>query len=159
MKSAYRRYHEKREQNVTKMKKYEEFSMLVRFKKNQEKIAMGLLSLMPFEKELKLLQQTMHEYMTNPDWHLYLWKENDDIVGAIGLKIVDDINVVIQHITVNPSFRNSGIGYKMVAGIQRLYSEKYDVVSNEMTEDFFIKCIDKQKEAQEAEEAEEAEED
>lgn len=123
--------------------------MLVRYKKNQEKIAMGLLSLMPFEKELKLLQQTIHEYSTNPDWHLYLWKEDDDIVGAIGVKIVDDINVVIQHITVNPSFRNSGIGCKMVNEIQTLYSEKYDVVSNELTEEFFIRCIDKQKEESE----------
>lgn len=119
--------------------------MLVRFKKNQEKIAMGLLSLMPYEKELKMLQQTMQQYMNDPDWHLYLWKENEDIVGAIGLKIVDGINAVIQHISVNPSFRNSGIGCKMVQEIIRLYSEEYDVVSNELTEAFFNKCKDQQK--------------
>ncbi len=33
--------------------------MLVRYKKAYEKIAMGLLSFMPNEKELKKLQQTM----------------------------------------------------------------------------------------------------
>lgn len=117
--------------------------MLIRFKKNQEKIAMGLLSLMPIEKELKFLQQTMQEYETNSDWHLYLWKSKDDIIGAIGLKIVDGINAVIQHISVNPSFRNIGIGCQMIEEIQNLYGENYDVVSNESTEAFFIKCKQK----------------
>ncbi|PXW88704.1 hypothetical protein DFR56_103209 [Pseudogracilibacillus auburnensis] len=39
--------------------------MLIRYKKNQEKIAMGLLSFMPVEKDVKLLQQTMKEYEDN----------------------------------------------------------------------------------------------
>src|SRR5690625_5435319 len=88
--------------------------MLIRCKKSQEKIAMGLLSFMPSEKDVKVLQQTMKEYESNPNWHLLLWKENDDIVGAIGLKIKNDINAVIQHISVNQSYRNMGIGRKMV---------------------------------------------
>ncbi|HWO97501.1 MAG TPA: N-acetyltransferase, partial [Bacillus sp. (in: firmicutes)] len=33
--------------------------MLIRYKKNYEKIAMGLLSFMPTEKDLKALQKTM----------------------------------------------------------------------------------------------------
>ena len=67
---------------------------------------------MPVEKDVKLLQQTIKEYESNPDWHLYLWKEEDDIVGTIGLKIEDELNVVVQHISVNPSYRNVGIGTK-----------------------------------------------
>jgi len=118
--------------------------MLIRYKKNHEKIAMGLLSFMPIEKDVKHLQQTMKEYDTNPNWHLYLWRENDDVVGAIGLKIEDDINVVIQHISVNPSYRNIGIGQKMVEEIQTLYGEKYDVCGNELTQQFFHRCANKQ---------------
>lgn len=114
--------------------------MLIRYKKNHEKIAMGLLSFMPIERDVKLLQQTMKEYETNPDWHLYLWKEDEDIVGAIGLKIADDINVVIQHISVNPSHRNMGIGKRMIQAVQEMYGEKYDVCGNELTQRFFHKC-------------------
>jgi|SRR5690625_1368582 len=115
--------------------------MLIRYKKNQEKIAMGLLSFMPEQKDIKLLQQTMKEYETNPEWHLYLWKEEDDIVGAVGLKIKDELNVIIQHISVNPSNRNVGIGKKMIDEINQLYGTKYDVCPDELTQDFYHKCM------------------
>lgn len=118
--------------------------MLIRYKKNQEKIAMGLLSFMPVERDVKLLQHTMKEYETNPDWHLLLWKESDDIVGAIGLMIKDELNVIIQHVSVNPSYRNLGIGKKMVDEINRQYGDKYDVCADEVTQDFYLKCSDGQ---------------
>src|SRR5690625_1462565 len=118
--------------------------MLIRYKKNQEKIAMGLLSFMPGEKDVKVLLQTIRDYEANPDWHLFLWKEDDDVVGAIGLKIENDLNVVIQHISVNPSYRNVGIGKKMVDEIKRLYEDKYDVCANEFTQQFFYKCAEDQ---------------
>ncbi|SES81593.1 riboflavin biosynthesis RibT protein [Oceanobacillus limi] len=113
--------------------------MLTRYKKNLEKIAMGLLSFMPEEKDVKKLQQTIKEYETNPDWHLYLWKE-EDVLGAIGVRIEDEINAVIQHISVNPSHRNLGIGKKMVNAVTKLYEEKYSVCADEMTEGFYNKC-------------------
>ncbi len=120
--------------------------MLIRYKKNHEKIAMGLLSFMPVEKDVKHLQQTMKEYETNSNWHLYLWREDDDVVGAIGLTIEDELNVVIQHISVNPSYRNIGIGKKMIDEIQSLYGDKYDVCANDLTQQFFQKCASKSNE-------------
>ncbi len=48
--------------------------MLIRYKKTFEKIAMGLLSFMPSEKDLKKLQRTMKQYETEEDWQLFLWK-------------------------------------------------------------------------------------
>lgn len=113
--------------------------MLIRFKKNFEKIAMGLLSFMPEEKEVKKLQQTIKEYESNPDWHLYLWKE-EDVIGAIGVRIEDDINAVIQHISVNPSHRNTGIGKKMVNEVNSVYQDKYAVCADELTQQFYTKC-------------------
>ncbi len=82
--------------------------MLIRYKKNQEKIAMGLLSFMPDDNDVKSLQETIKKYETDDDWHLYLWKYDDDIVGVIGVRIENGIKAVIQHISVNPSFRNMG---------------------------------------------------
>ena len=47
---------------------------------SNRKIAMGLLSFMPKEKEIKKLQKTMERYENDPDWKLYFWKE-EDFVG------------------------------------------------------------------------------
>ncbi len=115
--------------------------MLIRYKKNLEKIAMGLLSFMPEEKDVKTLQQTIKEYEINDDWHLYLWRD-ESIIGAIGVRIEDDLDAVIQHISVNPSYRNHGIGMKMVSEIKQLYEKKYVVCADEFTERFFNKCTD-----------------
>jgi len=48
--------------------------MLIRYKKSFEKIAMGLLSYMPSEKDLKKLQQTIKQYDSDKNWQLFLWK-------------------------------------------------------------------------------------
>ena len=76
--------------------------MLVRYKKTLEKIAMGLISLMPQEKDIKRLMETIQQYEQNDNWTLYLWKKNDEYVGAVGIMEQDQI-VTLQHITVIPS--------------------------------------------------------
>ena len=121
--------------------------MLIRYKKNMEKIAMGLLSFMPDDKkDVKKLQQYIKEYETNPDWHLFLWKNEDDILGAIGVRIENEINTVIQDLTVNPSHRNMGIGKNMINEIQRFYQDKYAVCPAEEISPFYNKFEDAEEE-------------
>jgi riboflavin biosynthesis RibT protein len=75
--------------------------MLIRYKKTFEKIAMGLLSFMPTEKDLKKLQFTIKEYETEENLQLFLWKE-EDIIGLIGVQMNDDDSeLMIQHISYN----------------------------------------------------------
>ncbi|UOQ85920.1 GNAT family N-acetyltransferase [Gracilibacillus salinarum] len=115
--------------------------MLIRYKKRFEKIAMGLLSLMPDEKEVKKLQDTIKEYETNDDWQLFLWKEEEDILGAVGVFLNQETKIaVLQHITVNPSHRNMGFGKKMVNALKNHYGTSFDVVPNELTDRFLKKC-------------------
>lgn len=112
--------------------------MLIRYKKGFEKIAMGLLSFMPNEKDLKKLQQTMKQYEASDDWQLFLWKE-EDVIGLIGIKLEDDSELEIQHISVNPSHRHQGIGKTMVKAIKDLYPNK-KVKSTPETSQFIEKC-------------------
>lgn len=112
--------------------------MLIRYKKAFEKIAMGLLSFMPNEKDLKKLQQTMKQYEEGENWQLYLWKAEDDIIGLIGAVIAED-SIEIQHICVTPSHRHEGIGKSMVKALNQLHSKK-TLYSNEDTSAFFEKC-------------------
>ncbi|SDB91691.1 riboflavin biosynthesis RibT protein [Pelagirhabdus alkalitolerans] len=115
--------------------------MLIRFKKSMEKIAMGLLSFMPEEKDVKKLQQTMQQYEEDPNWQLYLWKVEEDVLAAIGVEInPDEKTVIVQHITVNPSHRDMGIGRKMIEEIRSLYEDEYRVVPNDLTDSFLNKC-------------------
>src|SRR5690625_2995275 len=114
--------------------------MLIRYKKDLEKIAMGLLSFMPNLKDVKELQKVIKEYEKNDHWHLYLWRE-EDILGTIGLRVENDVNAVIQHLSVNPSHRNLGIGKKMIREVKKMYDGQLIVCPDKDVEDFFNKCI------------------
>lgn len=114
--------------------------MLIRYKRDFEKIAMGLLSFMPKEKDVKKLQETIKEYEENPDWRLFLWKESEDIVGIIGISFLENDSAILQHVTVNPSHRDSGIGRKMIKGLKVKLGDQYTIVPNNDTQSFYDKC-------------------
>lgn len=111
--------------------------MLIKYKGSYEKIAMGLLAYMPDEKNVKKLQQTIKKYVEDPRWQLYLWKE-EDIVGIVGITFLEDEKVQLNHISVNPSYREEGLGKKIIAALQELYKD--NVVPNVQTTLFFAKC-------------------
>lgn len=112
--------------------------MLIRYKKAFEKIAMGLLSFMPNEKDLKKLQNTMKQYEVSDDWQLFLWKD-EDVIGLIGVSINDDKHVEIQHISVNPSHRHQGIGRSMVKSLKNIFPDM-ELQANDETAKFIDKC-------------------
>ncbi|GEN45198.1 GNAT family N-acetyltransferase [Alkalibacillus haloalkaliphilus] len=112
--------------------------MLIKYKKSFEKIAMGLLSFMPDEKEVKKLQSTIKEYENNDDWQLFLWKD-EDILGAIGARFNNE-QMIVQHISVTPSHRNQGIGKEMVKALKDQYQEQYEICGDGQTKDFFDQC-------------------
>ncbi len=112
--------------------------MLVRYKKTYEKIAMGLLSYMPGEKNVKALQETIHHYETTDNWLLYLWKKGDDFIGLLGLEMEEDA-YTLHHVSVNPSFRGEGIGKEMVMRLREQFPEK-TCKSTEQTAAFLERC-------------------
>lgn len=114
--------------------------MLIRYKKAFEKIAMGLLSFMPNEKDIKKLTETIQSYETDENWILYLWKKNDEYIGIVGL-VLDNDTATIQHISVVPSYRGEGVATEMVQEVVEL--GRYDnVLATDETRKFVQKCID-----------------
>jgi len=114
--------------------------MLIRYKKAFEKIAMGLLSFMPNEKDIKKLTETIHSYENNDNWVLYLWKKNDEYVGIVGL-VTDDNNIAtIQHVSVVPSYRGEGIAKEMLQEVAEL-GQFESVRATDETRKFVRKCI------------------
>ena len=115
--------------------------MLIRYKKSCEKIAMGLLSFMPIERDLKKLKRTMKNYEENPASHLYLWKKGEDFIGLIGIE-VDEASFTVHHISVMPSFRGEGVGRAMVERIQQMM-QPLEMQATEETQAFIAFCQDK----------------
>lgn len=113
--------------------------MLIRYKKNHEKIAMGLLSFMPSEKDLKKLQHTIKLYEEDDSWQLYLYKDDDDIIGAIGVKVVGKV-AELHHVSINPSYRSQGKGKSMLNELRQQLGDSIEIKPNQYTNDFFEKC-------------------
>lgn len=117
----------------------EGYNMLVRYKKSNEKIAMGLLSYMPDEKDVKKLQETIQQYDTDPNWHLFLWKVNEDFIGLVGIQSIDGL-CTIQHVTVTPSHRGEGVGRAMLDKVKIILTCE-SIVSTEATKSFLQHCL------------------
>ena len=113
--------------------------MLTKYKKAYKKIAMGLLSFMPGERELKTLQYTMQTYEDRPDWQLYLGKEGDYFVGLIGLEVNDEY-FIVRHASVNPSHRGEGFGHALLDQAQQLMQSR-DMRATEETKAFLAKYM------------------
>jgi len=114
--------------------------MLIRYKKSFEKIAMGLLSFMPDEKDIKKLQQSMKSYETDETKQLFLWKEDEDFIGLIGVEVHGNTAVLID-VSVNPSHRGQGVGRKMVTSVRGFYPG-YEFDARKETAQFLAKCTD-----------------
>lgn len=120
--------------------------MLVRYKKALEKIAMGLLSFMPQEKDIKRLMETIQQYEHEESWMLYLWKKGEEYVGIIGV-LAEETVATIQHITVIPSYRGEGVAHEMLQELRDL-GVFTEIKPNEETQPFIQKCMPIIKEAE-----------
>ncbi|MCE7791079.1 GNAT family N-acetyltransferase [Salipaludibacillus sp. CUR1] len=117
--------------------------MLIPYKKEYEKIAMGLLSFMPGEKKVQKIQQTIDHYRASNSWHLYLWRNEDGrFVGVVGVEESDDC-VYLRDLTVDPSYRNEGIANKMVKDTEVLW--KTELTGTTTTHYFLEHCKEKDK--------------
>ncbi|MBM4763293.1 GNAT family N-acetyltransferase [Bacillus sp. B15-48] len=112
--------------------------MLIRYNKQYEKIAMGLLSFNPNEKNLQNLLKTINEYVSDQNSQLFLWKEEEGVIGVVGIKF-EDHEFKLQHLSVNPSHRDKGYGKLIVKALQEIYPNK-KLTANEITASFIEKC-------------------
>ncbi|MCT3574779.1 N-acetyltransferase [Levilactobacillus brevis] len=76
--------------------------MLLKYRSDYQKIAMGLLSLLPTFKDWDRLQRELSWYQGGDDRTLYLWKdENNDFAGALGTEVHDQF-LIVRLVTLMP---------------------------------------------------------
>ncbi|MEC2070721.1 GNAT family N-acetyltransferase [Alkalihalophilus marmarensis] len=114
--------------------------MLIPYKTSQKKIAMGLLSYMPKEKDVKKLIKTIELYETKETWKLFFWKVDDDIVGIAGLEMDGD-EAILHHLSVNPSYREEGLGTNIIHALKERLNA--DLKPSKETKDFLLNCEEK----------------
>lgn len=99
---------------------------------------MGLLSFNPNEKELQNLLKTINEYDKEQNLQLYLWKEDEGIIGVIGIELFNNQEILLHHLSVNPSHRDKGFGKLMVEALLELHPDK-PLLATETTAPFVEK--------------------
>lgn len=108
------------------------------YKKEYEKIAMGLLSFMPGDKSVKKTQQVIKHYNNRENWKLFLWKTGfNRFVGVIGVE-KDGKDIYLHDLTVDPSFRNEGLAHVMIEALEAQFSTH--LTGLKQTEHFLQYC-------------------
>lgn len=96
--------------------------MLIQFNSDYEKISMGLLSFIEDFKDPARLQEEIERYKTSEERDLFLWQseETGNLIGLIGIEKENDY-ILLRHISIDPSFRNEGISYRMLEALNERY--------------------------------------
>lgn len=99
--------------------------MLSHYRKEQRKIAMGLLS---FHKKMQAHQNLLKEidtYEQEEAFCLFLWKPLDstNVQGLLGVEFQTPKQVILHDIALSPSFRGEKVGYQMLDELVERYPE------------------------------------
>ena len=96
--------------------------MLIQFNSDYEKISMGFLSYIEDFKDPSRLQEEIERYKTSEERDLLLWQseETGNLIGLIGIEKENDY-ILLRHISIDPSFRNEGISYRMLEALRERY--------------------------------------
>jgi len=98
--------------------------MLVKYRKDYEKVAMGLLSFIPDFKEIAHLQTEMQWYQATNNHQLLLWRQADgDFCGIIGIEIGSDF-ILVHHASLSPEERHSQNQQQMLNELAALYPKQ-----------------------------------
>ncbi|KRL63559.1 hypothetical protein [Lactobacillus psittaci] len=98
--------------------------MLVTYKKDYEKIAMGLLSFLPDLKNLDNLKEEMRLYDEDCEFKLYLYRENSsDFIGVVGIQVLPDF-IMIRYLSLAPGFRSQKTQEQVLQNLQEEYPDK-----------------------------------
>lgn len=98
--------------------------MLVRYRKDYQKIAMGLLSLLPDLRQGNRFMSEINWALDN-EWPIYLWKDMDDshFIGIVILEI-GDYYVLVRQLSFTPSERSGHNIFSLLNAVNDQYSGK-----------------------------------
>ena len=80
--------------------------MLVKYRKDYEKIAMGLLSFLPELRDYDQLASAI-KFSLDKNYQIYLWKDTEDnhFIGIIVIEVGEKY-VLVRHLSFTPTDRS-----------------------------------------------------
>ena len=98
--------------------------MLVRYRKDYQKIALGLLSLVKDLRKDNRFMEEMDWALAN-NWPIFLWKDMDDshFIGIVILEM-GDCYVLVRRLSFTPSERTGHNIFSLLDGVHDQYSHK-----------------------------------
>lgn len=98
-------------------------TMLTNYRKEQRKIAMGLLSFHQKLTEYHSLLKEIDMYENDENLYLLLWTPEGDqnIQGIIGIELEDSAGIIVHDISITPSFRGEKLGFELLDEVLELY--------------------------------------
>ncbi|MBO0410738.1 GNAT family N-acetyltransferase [Enterococcus hulanensis] len=114
--------------------------MLTQYRKNQRKIAMGLLSFHESLKDQQHLLKEIDTYEGDDRYQLYCYYDDnsDNVQGVVGVSQLEDQEIVLHDISLNPSYRGEGISITMMDELQAMYPNQ-KIIGTPATSAFLAK--------------------
>ncbi|GAA2901517.1 GNAT family N-acetyltransferase [Enterococcus pseudoavium] len=114
--------------------------MLTQYRTNQRKIAMGLLSFHDNLKDQRHLLKEIDTYEADDRYQLFCYydKDSENVQGVIGISELDDQEIVLHDISLNPSYRGEGVSIMMMNELQEVYPER-KIIGTPATSPFLAK--------------------
>lgn len=107
--------------------------LLLKYRADYEKVAMGLLSFVPALKEINRLQSELLWYQESDQRQLLLWKdENQDFSGLVGVELRPDF-VIVRLITLTPAVRDTNQTSTILDELADMYPDAHIIGTLETT--------------------------
>lgn len=99
--------------------------MLNDYRKEQRKIAMGLLSFHQKLTEYHSLLKEIDMYEADENLHLFFWipEGESNIQGVIGIEKQTPNMIILHDISINPSFRGEKLGFTLLDEMTTVYPD------------------------------------
>ncbi|WP_261805817.1 N-acetyltransferase [Lapidilactobacillus luobeiensis] len=108
--------------------------MLVKYKQDYEKIALGLLSFTPDLKKFDRLRAELDNYTTDDQLELDLWRtDQGDFVGIVGIEI-ESTYILLRHLAFTPDYRTEENAFAVLDALTKRFPDKRLMAPVNMTE-------------------------
>jgi len=98
--------------------------LLLKYRNDYEKVAMGLLSLIPDFKDIHQVNHQLEWYQQSDKRELFLYKnEFDNIVGIVGSENMEQY-VLLRLIALTPQARGQQTSSKILTELMNIYPKK-----------------------------------
>ncbi|MEO1772933.1 MULTISPECIES: GNAT family N-acetyltransferase [Enterococcus] len=115
--------------------------MITHYRKNQRKIAMGLLSFHKYLKEEHPRLKEIEHYEEGEPYQLYCYyydEATNNVQGVLGIEQLNNQEIILHDISLNPSYRGEGLGFVMLDQLQEHYPE-YHIIGTTATAAYLAK--------------------